>query len=213
MRVDSDLGYQSDTDGLGIETVLEHPIRNAVMFTVMRLVRFVLTLVCEAVALAGAVLVGSFGFLLAMFLVLTGLTIACNITQVLTGQPQDWSNWYFQAIAFLERTPHQWLLFLIKYPFLVVFPAFALLTVAWGQALALGVPYRWRNLPPGLNVVKCPVCSAKMLDVRILQVPHKARRHPGYLDGQCVHHHAVGGTMLCLDLWVLGEMTGGYTAV
>jgi hypothetical protein len=50
----------------------------------------------------------------------------------------------------------------MKNPYLVAIPAFLLMIVAWGQALALGLPYRWRNMPPGLCVVRCSECGTEI---------------------------------------------------
>lgn len=145
--------------------VIENPVGNALRFTLMRLVRFMLTLACEVVAVAGACATGIWG---TATLAWAGCAVLAVLMFTLGGAfdgDRSWINFYTRELyPFLERSPHPLLVWSFIYPFVVLVPSAIVMMVAWGQAVALGVPYRWENLPPGADVVLCEDCGAKIVD-------------------------------------------------
>jgi hypothetical protein len=155
---------EEDTDEFGIEQVVEHPISNAIMFTAMRLVRMVLALLCEAVTFVAVVPVGVFGFLSACWLGSLVLHIMLSIVCPIFGEAAPMNLFDREFILAPGTVPTypvgRWF---IQHPYVLLIPSFIIMVVAYGQAIALGVPYRWKNSPPGVNVVKCSACGKKIV--------------------------------------------------
>lgn len=156
-----------DSEDYGLRLVAEHPIRNAFWFTVMRAVRFIAALLCEAVALVGCVLFGVFGWLTAMWAGAFVLLVFAGLLCSLVGDHWSWAddNFYLREFALQPGQVPQYpvAFFLGKNPYIVAVPAFVLMTVAWAQALAFGLPYRWKNMPPGSSAVVCGTCEKETL--------------------------------------------------
>lgn len=201
MRVDADMGYQSDAAEDGIDIVIENPIRNAVKYTIMRVVRFVLTLACESVAAVCALLSGAFSALLVGFLLFTLAWLALGVEHWAFGQPHGPHYWY---AMFKGDDPRPWLEFMQKHPYLVAPPAFGLLLLAWGQALALGAPYRWRNMPPGSGAVKCGLCRKTIIDS--FRCSQCQALRPSYFVMRLIWAVNVGIT----SLWVAHDCVFGF---
>lgn len=198
-----------DAEEAEFRGIVESPVSNALRFTLMRAVRLVLTLACEAVAFFGCVMFGVFGFLTACWAGCFALLLVGAFACTLVGDT-NWSwtndNYYWREFALKPGQVPAYPLYYHagKHPYLVAVPAFILMTVAWAQALALGVPYRWKNLPPGAGVVKCEDCGAKIVDRLNCRECHSFR--PKYIVMQLIW---VGNAALT-SLWVMHDAVFGF---
>lgn len=157
---------EDDAETYGLTLVAENPIRNAALFTVMRVVRLFCTLLFEVAALFFATVFGVFGFLTGCWVGALVMLVLGGVLCTIIGDPVSWDNWYLREFALEpgQAFRHPWKIFFLKNPYILAIPAFAAMTVTWGQALAFGIPYRWKNKAPGSMTVLCGLCHKETLD-------------------------------------------------
>lgn len=141
----------------------ESPVIDALRFTLMRVVRQVLTLVCEVVVVALCIPVGMSAFLTAAWgacLILAAIGIGITSLYAMIGAAPwpAWSTLYHEMLGQLHYR-NGLIRFLVFNPYIILAASSTALMVVWGQALALGVPYRYENTPPGLAAVQCGACG------------------------------------------------------
>lgn len=141
----------------------ESPAIDALRFTLMRTLRLVLTLVCEVVVVALCIPVGMSAFMTAAWgacfiLAVIGVGITSLYAMIGAAPWPVWTTLYYDTLGQLEYR-NALVKFLVFNPYIVLAVSSAALVVVFGQALALGVPYRYENTPPGLAAVLCGACG------------------------------------------------------
>lgn len=156
-----------ESDEAELSGTIEDPVMNSLRFTMMRLVRLLCTLVCEAVTLAGAVAFGVYGFFTACWAGAFVLAVVAALGCLASGESPEWLNFYSREMVRDPNKTYSAWRFFIEQPYILAIPSFFVMVIAWGQALSFGVPYRWENMPPGNGTVRCSECKA--------EIPHAIR--------------------------------------
>lgn len=141
---------------------VESPVSNAFRFTVMRAVRLALTLVCEVLTVAFCIPVGMSAFMTAawgacLILAFIGVGITSLYAMIGAAPWPAWTTLYYDMLGQVEYR-NSLVKFLVFNPYIVLAVSSVGLMFCWGQALAFGLPYRYKNTPPGLMVVRCGAC-------------------------------------------------------
>jgi hypothetical protein len=189
---DNQLKVKPEEDALKL--VDEEPVMNRLRFTLMRIVRLVLTTLCEAGMLVGGAGIAVFGF----------MTMATAFTYILSyGDPTLWANSFGASNVEYAHPAQRWELL---HSFLFLPVAFAVTAVAWGQALALGMPFRWKNSPPNSMVVRCDSCRKAVVN-------HASCDNCGAFNKKYIVTSALYlVNVLITMLWVIHDMTFGLIA-
>lgn len=168
MRFEAGDEHATDEDAYGLRHVEEHPIRNVVMFTIMRVVRLALALVCEVLTLVAGAAVAVYGFFTACWAGAWVLTIVYYPAALAFGYEPMANPFHAQFNTPIPEgyvREDTWPRWLLMHPYVPLIPAWLITITLMAQTLAFGVPYRWKNSPPGLEIVRCLGCKKEMANI------------------------------------------------
>lgn len=156
------MGKTHEVDDESMSIASDAPVSNAFRFTLMRVARLVLTLACEVAVILLCIPAGMSAFLTAVWgacliLAVIGMAAASALAWINGTAMPVWTTFYMEGFGELNYR-NDLIRFLALNPYIIFGISGAALVFFWGQALAFGLPYRYKNLPPGLSIVLCSAC-------------------------------------------------------
>jgi hypothetical protein len=149
---------EMDADDVAdLKTVMLGPISNAVRFTVMRAVRFILSVVFEVASLFAWGPAVIFTCLTGLMLFSLFVLVFCGFFEFLNhGMVKEW-QYPYAGFGNLNYS-HWFYRFLFMHPYIPAAAGICIAMVLWALSLSLGIPHRYQNTPPGMSAVACGNC-------------------------------------------------------